>query len=185
VSWYQILNASHACEVKKIKHKKNYELKFTPTMRGKHQLHIKVDNTERSPYNITVRPLIGQLGIPVRTISDSRVINEPGGLTVNKKDEIVVVEGGRQCVSVFTPDGTNVRSFGEPELLGQKNLSEPHGLAVLDDGTILVTDSGNNCISVFTSEGRLIKSIGEHGSGERQFNQPMGIGIHPETLIKI
>ena len=151
-------------------------------MLGKHQLHIKADDEdiEGSPYSVTVRLAVQKLGAYVRTIGDHK-INEPGGLAVNERGEILVVEGGRQCVSVFTPDGTNLSSFGAPSLLGQQILSKPHGVAVWDDGTILVTDSGKHCISVFTSEGNFIKSVGELGSGELRFSQPTGIGIHPQT----
>ena len=169
------------CEVNEIEHNNKYELKFTPIMRGQHQLHIKADNAhvEGSPYAVIVRPSVHNLGDPVRIIGEHKII-EPGGLTFNEKGEILVVEGGRQCVSTFSREGTNLSSFGSPTLLGEHILSKPHGVAVLDD-TILVTDSGKHCISMFTSEGNFIKSVGELGSGPLQFDEPMGISIHPSS----
>ena len=167
------------CKVKQIERNKKYELTFTPTMRGKHQLHIKVDNKHVKTYSIHVRPSVDKLGTHVRTICD-RTVNEPGCLTLNKKGEIMVVEGGKQCVSIFSPDGTNLHSFGSPELMGKQILSKPHGVAVQDDGTVLVTDSGKHCIAVFTVDGNC-NPVGEYGSGKQQFKQPMGIAIHPIT----
>ena len=169
------------CEVNETEHNKQYELTFTPTVRGKHQLHIKVDNKiiEGSPYSVITKLPVHMLGTPVRTIGEHKV-NEPSCLTMNGNGEILVVEGGRQCVTVFTPDGINLHSLGSPGLLGKQILSKPHGVAVQDDGTILVTDSGNHCISVFTVDGNF-KPVGECGSGKLQFKQPMGIGIHPIT----
>lgn len=168
------------CTVNEIEHNEHYELEYTPTVRGQHQLHIKVNNEhiEGSPYSIIVKPSIHMLGTPIRTISG---VNQPGSLTINKKGEILVVEGGRQCVSIFSLDGINICSFGSPTQLGAHCLREPQGVAVCEDGTVLVADSGRHCISLFTSKGEFIESRGKQGNGHVQFNKPMGIGIHPIT----
>ena len=80
------------CEVTEIERNHKYTLKFTPTMRGKHQLHIKVDNKHvvNSPYSITVWPSVDSLGTHVRTISEHRVIGERSGLAVNRNGEIIL-----------------------------------------------------------------------------------------------
>ena len=133
-----------------------------------------------SPCNIKVKLPVHMLETPIRIISEHE-INEPSCLTVNEKGEILVVEEGNQYISVFTPDGTNLYSFGSPVPMGQRILSRPHDVLVWKDGKKLVTDSGNNCISVFISDGSFEMSVGEHGSDPLQFKQPMGIAIHPKS----
>ena len=168
------------CNVNEIKRNEHYELEYTPTVRGQHQLRIKVNNKEikGSPYSVIVKPSIGMLGTPIRIISG---VNQPSSLAVNEKNEILVVEGGRQRVSIVNSDGINHCSFGSPSHLGEHCLREPQGIAVCEDGTVLVADSGRHCISLFTLEGKFIKSHGKQGNGPLQFNKPMGIGIHPIT----
>ena len=173
------------CKVTEIELNKKYELEYTPTTRGQHLLHIKIDgeHIEGSPYSVIVKLPVHMLGTAkhVRTIGG---VNQPSSLAINQQGEILVVEGGRQCVSILRPDGTNIRTFGSPAAdlsPGSQILKKPHGVAVCDDGTILVVDSGKHCVAVFTPEGKFTRSVGTFGSGPLQFDEPMGIGIHPIT----
>ena len=51
-------------------------------------------------------------------------------------------------------------------------------MAVDDDGNILVVDSGNKHIEVFTSDGKFVREVGK---GTVDFNNIVGINIHPDN----
>ena len=42
---------------------------------------------------------------------------------------------------------------------------------------VYVAEYGNHCISVFTIDGAFIQHIGHRGSGEGEFNTPLGITV--------
>ena len=154
-----------------------YEISYQPTSIGKHQLNIKIDckHIKGSPFTVTVRRQIKKLGTPIMTISG---VQNPWGVAVNKKGEIIVAEEHGHCVSVYSPTGEKLRSFGLKGT-GQGQFINPRGVAVDDDGNILVSDSFNNRIQKFTSDGKFITAVGSHGKGPLQFDVPTGIAIHP------
>ena len=169
----EISGEKRDCSVKKTEDSQ-YEISYQPTRRGRYQLHIKVggENIKRSPFPVTV---LRKFGIPIKTISG---LNEPWGVAVNKRGEVIVAECGRHCVSIFSPTGEKLQLFGsQGSRHGQFN--EPCGVAMDDDGNILVVDSNNHCIQKFTSEGKFITAVGKRGIQPLKFNCPYGITIHP------
>ena len=70
------------------------------------------------------------------------MLNGPWGVAVNDHDEIAVTEWGNNRVSVFSSDGTHLRSFGRH---GTNNgaLWDPKGIAFDSPGNIVVTDCWN------------------------------------------
>ena len=152
-----------------------FEMSYQASSRGRHQLHIKVEgeHIKGSPFSVTVKLPVQELGTPVRSIN-------PWGVAINQQGQVVVVEHGRNCVSIFNSTGEKIRSFGSGGSgHGQFNL--PYGVAIDDDGNILVADGGNNRIQKFSSDGRFIIAVGTQGSGQLQFNEPVGIKINPQT----
>ena len=93
------------------KEKNKYTISYQPTHRGKHQLHIKVEGVpiRGSPFVVITRLPIQNLGTPIRTIGG---VKKPWGVAVNQKGEIVVVEIDRHCISIFSPSGEKIRTFG-------------------------------------------------------------------------
>ena len=81
---------------------------------------------------------------------------------------------------IFNSKGENIRLFGSD---GTSNgrFYLPYGVAVDGNGDILVADGRNNNIQKFSSNDRYITAIGTHGSGQLQFQTPVGIKIHPLT----
>jgi DNA-binding beta-propeller fold protein YncE len=153
-----------------------YEISYQATSRGRHQLHIKVEgeHIKGSPFTVIV---IKKLGTPIKIIS---AVNEPWGVAVNKKGEILVAERYRHCISIFSPTGNKLRSFGSKGS-GPGQFVEPCGVAVDDDGNILVADSGNHRIQKFTSDSKHITSVGSRGSNPLQFSIPISVVISPIT----
>ena len=164
------------CSVKKIKDNQ-YQICYQPTSIGRHQLHIKIDSKhiKGSPFTVIVRDPINIQGMHITTIKG---VKQPWGVAVNKKEEVVVAENNADCVSVYSPNGEKLRSFGSHGS-GQGQFDRPRGVAVDDDGNILVADSRNHRIQKFNSDGEFITAVGSEGNKPLHFNVPTGIAIHP------
>ena len=156
-----------------------YEISYQPTSRGRHQLHVKAKgkHIKGSPFTITVKVPVQKLSTPIRTIDG---VKQPWGLAVNQQGEVVVVENGGNCVSIFSSNGEKVRSFGSYGN-GHGQFNSPCGIAIDDNGNILVVDGGNSRIQKFAADGSFITAVGTRGSDELQFYDPVGIKINPQT----
>ena len=162
--------------IKKVKDNQ-YEVGYCPTSRGRHQLHIKFEGVhiKASPFAVNVRRSFEKVGTPIMTITG---LNQPWGVVVNEKGEIIIAEYGADRVSVYSQTGEKLRSFG---LRGnrQGQFRGPRGVAVDEDDNILVADSEKDRIQKFTSDGQFITAVGRVGKQPLQFNTPTGIAIHP------
>jgi len=166
------------CQVKD-EDRSKYVIKYKPTTRGNHELHVRIKgkSTKGSPFIVTVRPSLQTFGNPIRVI---RNVNGPQGLTTNSEDHIIVVESGANCVSVFTPEGMKIRSFGRRgSANGQFNY--PIGVAVDNADNIYVVDNGNNRIQKFTSTGEFTAAVGTRGRNPLQFYNPIDIGFNKKN----
>jgi tripartite motif-containing protein 2/3/tripartite motif-containing protein 71 len=166
------------CSVKKTEASGQYEISYQATSHGGHQLHIKVEgeHIKGSPFPVTVKLPAQKLGTPIKTISG---VKGPWGVAVNRRGEIIVSEGGSaHCISIFSPTGEKLRSFGSRGS-GYGQFNSTRGVAVDDDGNILVADKDNHRIQKFAPDGRFILSVGKEGSNPLKFSQPMSVAIHP------
>ena len=154
-----------------------YEVSYKPTIKGRHQLHIKVmgEHIIGSPHRVAVnKSLDEKLGTPIRTID---LLSKPWGIALNQSGEVVVTSPAWNCISVFSPSGDKLRSFGT-EGSGQGQFMNPHGVAVDGEGNILVADSYNHRIQKLTAKGQFLTAVGTKGSGSRQFNEVWDIAIN-------
>jgi tripartite motif-containing protein 2/3/tripartite motif-containing protein 71 len=167
------------CSVKKTEASGQYDVSYQATNRGRHQLHIKVEgeHIKGSPFPVSVKLPAQKLGTPIKTISG---LNNPWGVAVNQRGEIIVAERNGHCISIFNPTGEKLVSFGS-QGSGPGQFNEPSGVAVDDDGNILVVDSMNHRIQKFTSDNKHITSVGRRGSNHLQFDLPTSVAISPIT----
>ena len=156
-----------------------YEISYQATSRGRHKLHIKVEgeHIKGSPFPVTVMLPVQKLGTPIKTI---RGVVALWGMAVNKKGEILIAEESRHCISIFSPTGEKLRSFGS-QGSGPGQFNAPQGVTVDDDGNILVVDCLNHRIQKFTSDYKHITSVGSYGSNPLQFDRPVSVSISPIT----
>ena len=130
-----------------------YEITYQPTIKGRHQLHIKVEgeHVRGSPFRVAVKAPVKMLGAPILTIGG---VSKPWGVAINRRREVVVAEGGRHCVSVFSPSRDKIRS------LDIRDSAHDHwqirGVAVDGEGNIFVTDKWNDCIKKLTAQGQFL-----------------------------
>ena len=100
----------------------------------------------------------------------------PCGVAVNNRNEIAVTEFIIHRVSVFSSDGTHLRSFGRRGCnLGEFNL--PTGIAFDSNGNIMVADRGNNRVQVFSGNGEFLTKFGDKGSLDHQLQNPDGFSV--------
>lgn len=160
-----------------------YKIRYKPTRRGRHKLHIKVEGEyiKGSPFNVTV---IKKLGTSVRVVTG---LKEPWGVAVTKRGNVLVAERLGHCISILNQEtGKRLRSLGS-QGSGQGQFSHPCGVAVsfwyLNDfeGDIAVTDGGHR-VQTFVSEHYIpFRSIGSHGTNHLQFDHPLGVAASSTT----
>ena len=153
-----------------------YEINYQPTIKGRHQLHVKVEgqHIRGSPFTISAKSPVEKLGTPILTL---RGVRGPWGVAINQRGEVIVAEEGEHCVSVFSPSGEKLRTFGTCGS-GQGQFRCPCGVAVDDEWNILVADSGNHRIQKFTPEGHFLTAVGAKGKGPLQFDYPTDIVLN-------
>ena len=160
------------CEVVK-QQNGQHKINYRPVKRGKHELHLTVDGNpvRGSPFPIAVTPSAQSLNKPVRVV---RQFDHPNGTAINCKGQMIVVEGNGTCVSVLTPKGEKIQTFGTRGS-GNGQLSGAYGVTVDKDDNIYVADCSNHRIQQFSPEGEFVVAVGGHGSNQLQFIYPVGI----------
>ena len=155
-----------------------YKIQYQPTIKGRHQLHIKVEgqHIRQSPFSISAKLPLKKSGSPILTLD---VLNFPCGITINHSHEreVVVTEHDAGRVVVFSASGKKLRSFGSHGS-GQGQFDLAVGVAVDPEGNILVADNKNHRIQKFTPEGKFLTAVGTKGSGHLQFYYPRGIAFN-------
>ena len=171
----EIIGTRASCSVER-RGQSQYEISYQPTIKGRHHLHIKVEgqHVRGSPSSVAVKSLVEKLCTPILTLGGLR---KPWGVAINQRGEVVVTEWGGHRVSMYSPSGENLRSFGTRGC-GQGQFEYPYGVAVDGEGNILVADSDNNRIQKFTAKGRFLSAIGTKGSGPLQFRCPTDIAFN-------
>ena len=153
-----------------------YEISYQPTIKGRHQLHIKVEGQQirGSPFSVAVTAPVEKLGSPILTICG---VIAPWGVAITPNGEVVVSECHGHCVSVFSPRGEKLQSFGTCSS-SQGQFQYPTGVAVDGEGNILVADQGNHRIQKFTLKGQFVTAVGKEGKQVLQFSYPCGIAFN-------
>lgn len=157
--------------------KGQYRISYQSSMKGKHQLHIKVEDQHihGSPFGLAVMasPSDIDFSTPLLTITG---LEGPWGISLTSKGELVVSEEQKHQVSVFNPKGERIRSFGRYGS-GKGQFENPCGVAVDGLGKILVVDHSNHRIQKFTAEGQFLAAVGTEGRGPLQFYYPIDVAI--------
>ena len=155
-----------------------YEVTYTPVSRGRHKLHVQVNDKEinGSPFTVTVYPDPKQLGHPVRTVTD---LDWPYGIAFNNCEEMIVSEWGADRVSILDTRGQKIRTFGSRGDSPHQMIS-PAGIATDGSGNIYV--SSEHKLQKFTSTGELIKCVGREGGKEGEFNDPRGLTLRDNLV---
>ena len=155
------------CEI--IRRDKKYEITYTLTNRGKHQIYLTINgkHVRGSPFTVVAMPQPHTLGTPSRVISN---LERPWGVTVNSKDHVIVAERGSGRILIYD-DNKQIQAF-------DSQGKAPVGVTVDKDDNIYVSDRDNHKIRKFTANGDFLKEVGAKGDQRLQFNTPVGIGYN-------
>ena len=155
-----------------------YCISFQPNIKGYHWLHIKVQgqHIRGSPFTLSAKSgnsSVVNLGSSILTIPG---VIEPRGVSINRRGEVVVTQwvSGNYCVSVFSPEGRKLQSFGT---MGsdQGQFMKPRGVTVDIEGNIIIVDCDNHRIQKFSADGHFVAAVGKKGEEDLQFNHPIAI----------
>ena len=131
------------------------EVKYTPIVKGRNQLHIKINNQhiKGSPFTVPVK----SAEMYAHRISSIH-IPHPWGVVVNHRNEIIVSEHKDHCVSIFHASGKKLRSFGT-QGSGDGQFNCPMGVTLDNEDNILVADSKNSSIQKFSADGTFLAAF--------------------------
>ena len=160
-----------------------YEVQYTATQRGRHQLSVTVNGVEihGSPFAVFIKTPPTQLGTPVQEIIG---LNGPFCIAINSVSELIFSENDSYKISVYTRIGEKKHEFGSCGE-GKGEFKFPSGVAVdKSDGCIFVADNSNHRIQKFTRDGHFMKLVGGpmSRSGPMQFNYPWGLKLNNNKL---
>ena len=152
-----------------------YEITYTPKVRGRHTLIVKVNGIQiaGSPFQVLAKIHPTQLGEPVRIVEG---VDLPNGIALNSKQELVVAEFGGKRVIVLDKEGKRVQT------ITCDKFSRPTGVAVDKDDNIYVSDWGTSSLLKFNKEGKLMKTVGRKGTRPGEFNNLSFINIINDKL---
>ena len=150
-----------------------YEIRYQPTIKGRHQLHVRVEgqHIRESPFTLLAKSPVEKVGLPLVFLHG---ISRPCGIDVTSSGAMIIAENGGNCVSVFGASSEKLRTFGT----GQGPFWHPRGLATDNEGNILVADGRNSCIQKFTPEGQFLTAVGTYGTGPLEFDLPTDIAFN-------
>ena len=174
-------SSSNVSEVSvRYKEEGRYELIIAPpTSEGSYLLHLQLynDNIKDSPYSINVRDY-SKIKKPILTVSTKP---NPAYLYVDDEGNIYVTFNDGSIV-VYNEKGEIARTIPADKL----NVKNPRGIAVDKANNIMyIVSASTNKIVKTTLDGKFITSVGEKGSGELQFNFPMGLHFGKDELLYV
>ena len=149
----------------------SFEVRYPPPTAGLHQMRVQVGGTDilDTPLNVEVMPR--RAGQTFTDLSNSQ------GLAITREGHLIVVESGKNCITIIDPtNGRKIRSF-EQWGSGQVQFNSSHGVAVTQDGHIVVADRYNHRLQVLTAEGAFIATVGTKGSHPLQFDCPCNVAV--------
>ena len=186
-----------------------YELSYTPTTRGRHQLTVRVNNTEIGTFQVFVQHPPTQLGTPVRVIEGVKpyyiAVGGKGELFVTEHQKYIVLDAqGQRVLTVGSEEGpsftlTGIATDGEGnvyvastdhkvqkfnrcgELVGKwkRSIEGLRGVQYHNHQVYVCGSSG--IVQVFDSNLKFVRSFGHAG----QLRQPVDIDFDTQGNIYV
>ena len=147
-----------------------YDLSYTPTTRGRHQLTVQVNNIDIGSFQVFVQHPPTQLGTPVRIIEDITAWY----IAVSDMGELFVTENYQY--TVLDAQGQRVLTIGSKEEPPFED-GGPTGIAIDGKGNVYIT-SENHKMWKFNRHGEVVKSVGKEGESVGEFSWPFSVRYH-------
>ena len=158
-----------------------YKISYYPRVQGTFKLLVKVNGESisgnpfftviaRPPFHVQPVSSFGNKG------ERDGMFQNPEGIAVNDRDEIIVVDTHNHRVQVFDSKGTFLRSFGcKGKNPGE--FSHPYGIAIGNNGNIFISEWDNHRVQIFSCEERHLGSFGDKGSHDSRLLNPRGLSL--------
>ena len=104
------------------------------------------------------------------------ILQHPRGVTIDKDDNIIIVECKVMLVTIFNMKGDVLSKFGCSE-----HLQFPNSVAVNNEGEIFISDNRAHNVKVFNYVGRLLRTIGREGLT----NYPIAVAINQRGEVVV
>jgi len=115
---------------------------------------------------------------------DKVFFQQPNGITLDKENNVYVVDLSDARVKKFDPDGKILTNWVSARQEFKK-VKIPGDLAVDQDGNMYITDTNKHNVSRFGKNGQLISKWGREGVGNTEFKAPIGIAVDLEANIYV
>ena len=111
--------------------------------------------------------LLDEAGTWLSTIKDNaHPIKYSYGLALDPLGYIHVAAFSSNCIKVFTPEGTYVRSYGD--------VNYPTGIVIDKEGYSLVNEFSGNCLFIFDPQGNKVHTVGN-------LSKPRSVMLDPKS----
>ena len=164
---------------------------FTPRIRGKQKLNIKVDGAHimNSPFMLVATMPPKWLTDPVCTLATG--LQQPTSMIYSKGKVLTTETMGGEVTEIDVhnlglslKNSTPLQAGADRAILHQ--LSEVNGLAIDSEENLYI--SATHKVQKFSRNGRnAIKTVGSNidGTGQAEFMNPSGLGISPEGELYV
>ncbi len=150
-----------------------YKISFNNPTEGQYQLSITIDNTNISPYTISVRDYTA-IENPVTTVNETSDIVYY--VAINPHDNQYYVTSTCGSIKVYNSNMAAVRTI----------TVDGHWLkGIAIDGVIFVASASTHKIIKATLDGEVLTSVGTKGTGELEFNWPLGLCLTRDGLLLV
>ncbi len=141
--------------------------------------------TETDSHKVSVFDETGKF---IKTIGkrgeENGKFNFPTFLTVDKNENLLVIDAMNFRVQIFDKQGNYIKSFGQAgDATGYFN--RPKGIAIDSYNHIYIVDALFHTIQIFDSDGNFLYNFGGMGQLNSRFWLPIGIAIDDENNIYI
>jgi len=141
---------------------------------GEDNLYVADTGGSRVVKLSTTGRLLAQYGGP-------ELMYQPTDVAVDREGNIYVANAGQPIVQKLDRSGRLLKQWG---ISVANSFDGPH-LAMGPGGELYITDPEQGRVIVFNSEGEPLKAWGERGSGDGQFDKPLGIAVDGEGNIYV
>ncbi len=153
-----------------VKSNNKYQITYTPTKRGIHEINLTINGTHvrGSPFTVVAMPQPHTLGVPSKVISN---LKRPWGVAVNSKGHVIVAEYTSGRIMIYDKNYEQIQTFDS-----RGNASA--GVTIDGDDNIYVSDREKHNVQKFTANGQFLSAVGTKGNQRLQFNAPCGLSYN-------
>lgn len=120
----------------------------------------------------------------IGTIGRDHGLQSPGGMAIDNKGQLCVLDFGTMMVHVFDRKFQPIMTFGKRGN-GPGEFSVPRELCVDRFGNFFIADTLNHRIQVFDPDGKFILAFGKKGAGPGEFSGPEGLTFGPDDRLYV